>query len=46
VLTADRQAERARWAEADPERSTMIEESLRRIRDGHDRLIETMAKLG
>lgn len=40
------QAERARWAEADPKRSTMIEESLRSIREAHDRVIKTMAKLG
>ena len=40
------QAERVRWAEADPKRSVIIEESLRGIREGHDKLIAMMAKLG
>lgn len=40
------QAERVRWAETDPAHAAMLEESLGKIREGHNRLIEAMAKLG
>lgn len=42
----DWQAERARWIETDPESWAMLEETLRGMRESHDRLIATMAKLG
>lgn len=39
------QADRKRWAVTDPERWTMLEESLGGMRESHDRLILMMAKL-
>jgi hypothetical protein len=40
------QAERAHWAEADPKRSVMMEESLREMRKSHDKLVAILANLG
>jgi hypothetical protein len=39
------QAERKRWAMTDPERWTMLEETLGGMRESHDKLVSMMAKL-
>jgi hypothetical protein len=42
----DWQEERTRWAATDPERWSMLEDTLRGMRESHDQVISAMAKLG